>query len=169
MRAALKAEHPDLHASVPAAAWRKDWVVHSEPVGTGKAALTYLSRYIYRTAMSSERQLQEHDGIVTFHYKDSKTRETKTARLPVLQFIARFLQHILPRRFRRVRTYGWLSPAAKQKYLRLRALLDALPTSPLVPPRPPTPPVTCPRCHRPMRLTGTFARAPPSYSRRSLT
>jgi hypothetical protein len=61
-------------------------------------------------------------------YKDSKTRELQTAILPVLVFIAMFLRHVLPKRFRRVRAYGWQSPAPKNKFDRIRALLDALPT-----------------------------------------
>lgn len=161
MRTALKTKHPDLHAKVPTLAWRKDWVVHSEPVGSGKAALTYLSRYIYRTAISSERQLHEHRGIITFQYRDSKTREQKTASLPALEFLARFLQHVLPRRLRRVRTYGWLSPAAKRKYERLRTLLGELPILPPTTTKQASPPVTCPKCQLPMRLLGTFGRAPP--------
>jgi len=163
MRSALKTRHPHIHAKVPPAAWRKDWVVHSEPVGTGKAALTYLSRYIHRTAISSERHLRERNGIVCFQYRDSKTRELKTARLPALEFIARFLQHILPKRLRRVRAYGWLSPAASRKYQRLRILLggdtDNQPPMP-TPVSGPTP-VCCPRCQRPMTLVGFFGRAPP--------
>lgn len=161
MRAALKTQHPNLHALIPSRAWRKDWVVHSEPVGTGKEALTYLSRYIYRTAISSERSLQERGGLIVFHYRDSKTREQKQAQLPPMEFIARFLQHVLPKRLRRVRTYGWLSPAAKRKYQRLRILLgDALVPAHTPQPKMPTA-VRCPRCRRPMALVGTFGRAPP--------
>lgn len=161
MRTALKTKHPDLHAKVPTLAWRKNWVVHSEPVGSGKAALTYLSRYIYRTAISSERQLHEHRGIITFQYRDSKTREQKTASLPAHKFLARFLQHVLPRRLRRVRTYGWLSPAAKKKYERLRTLIGELPRHPTASTPKQANPVLCPRCQLPMRLLGTFGRAPP--------
>lgn len=161
MRSALKTKYPDLHAQIPGRAWRKDWVVHSEPVGTGKAALTYLSRYIYRTAISSERSLQERHGLIVFHYRDSKTRQQKEARLPPLTFIARFLQHVLPKRLRRVRTYGWLSPAARKKYDRLRVLLDCALVSVTKCQPQMRRAVCCPRCRRPMTLVATFGRAPP--------
>lgn len=158
---ALRERNPALFHQIAPSVWRKQWVVHSEPVGRGEHALKYLSRYIYRTAMSSERHLEESNGHVTFRYKDSKTREQKTARLPVLPFIARFLQHVLPKRFRRVRSYGWQSPAATKKFARIRALLDALPVSaPATPPKQPVV-IFCPKCQKPMRLLGTFGRGPP--------
>lgn len=158
---ALREKDPSLFHQIQPSVWRKAWVVHSEPVGRGKEALTYLSRYIYRTAISSERHLQESNGTVSFRYRDSKTREQHTAVLPVLVFIAMFLQHVLPRRFRRVRTYGWQSPAAKKKFQRIRALLDALPAcAPVSAPDEPAP-VCCPKCQKPMRMIGTFNRGPP--------
>ena len=109
----------------------------------------------------SERELAEINGNVTFRYKDSKTREQKSAVLPVLVFIAIFLQHVLPKRFRRVRAYGWQSPAAKTKFARIRALLDALPAcaSPTEPKEAVV--ICCPKCQKPMRLLGTFGRGPP--------
>jgi len=158
---ALRERDPSLFHQIAHSVWRKAWVVHSEPVGQGKEALTYLARYIYRTAISSERQLEEINGNVLFRYKDSKTREQKTAVLPALAFIARFLQHVLPKRFRRVRAYGWQSPAAKAKFQRIRALLDALPAlAPVTVPKELVV-ICCPKCQKPMRLIGTFGRGPP--------
>jgi len=158
---ALRERDPALFHQIAPSVWRKAWVVHSEPVGQGEHALKYLSRYIYRTAMSSERELAENNGHVSFRYKDSKTREQKTAVLPVLVFIAMFLQHVLPKRFRRVRTYGWQSPAAKKKFARIRALLDALPSCvPVTVPKEPVV-ITCPKCQQPMRLIGRLGRGPP--------
>jgi hypothetical protein len=96
---ALRERAPALFHQIQPSVWRKAWVVHSEPVGCGEHALKYLSRYIYRTAISTERHLEESNGSVSFRYKDSKTREQKTAVLPVLVFLAMFLQHVLPKRF----------------------------------------------------------------------
>jgi hypothetical protein len=53
--------------------WRKDWVVHSQPVGSGEAAFKYLAPYIFRVAISNRRILALEDGQVTFSYKDSAT------------------------------------------------------------------------------------------------
>lgn len=152
-------DHPALFAQVPPSLWRKPWVVHSQPAGSGRNALAYLSRYVHRTAISSERHLHEKDGRVSFRYRDSKTRTLRTASLPALAFVARFLQHVLPKRLRRVRSFGWLSPAAKAKYLRVRTLLDALPAAPAPTQEPAI--VCCPKCSKPMRLIGSLGRAPP--------
>jgi hypothetical protein len=158
---ALRERDPALFHQIQPSVWRKAWVVHSKPVGRGEHALKYLSRYIYRTAIGSERQLQESNGNVSFRYTDSKTREQKTAVLPALMFIARFLQHVLPKRFRRVRTYGWQSPAAKRKFQRIRALLDALPACTPVSVPDESVAICCPKCQKPMRMIGTFNRGPP--------
>ena len=88
-------------------------------------------------------------------------RLLRTSILPAIIFIARFLQHVLPKRFRRIRSFGWQSPAAKKKFQRIRALLDALPTcSPAtVPPKLVT--ILCSKCQKPMHLIETFRRGPP--------
>lgn len=158
---ALREKSPSIFHQIQPSIWRKEWVVHSEPVGRGKEALAYLSRYIYRTAISSERHLSESNGNVSFRYKDSKTREQRMGILPALVFIAMFLQHVLPKRFRRVRASGWQSPAAKAKFQRIRALFDALPTCvPMTVAKEPVL-ICCPMCQKPMRLIGTFNRGPP--------
>jgi len=158
---ALRERDPALFHQIGPSVWRKAWVVHSEPVGCGEHALKYLSRYIYRTAISTERHLEESNGSVSFRYKDSKTREQKTAVLPVLVFLAMFLQHVLPKRFRRVRAYGWQSPAAKNKFARIHALLDALPACVTATVPKEAVVICCPKCRKPMRLIGTFGRGPP--------
>ena len=75
-------------------------------------------------------------------------------------FLHRFLQHVLPRGLQRVRYFGWLSPAAKARFDRIRALLDCQSSS-TPDPRPSTVPM-CPCCHKPMRLLGLLPRAPPN-------
>ncbi len=154
-------EHPALFAQVSPSIWRIPWVVHSLPVGSGKAVLTYLSRYIYRTALSSERALLEKDGFISFRYRDSITRQIRCARLPIFSFLARFLQHVLPKGFRRVRVYGWLSPAAKKRFQRIRVLLDLLPVAPAPEPKQSPAVPLCPLCKKPLQFIGSFGRAPP--------
>ena len=75
-----------------------------------------------------------------------------------MEFVRRFLQHVLPKGFQRVRHYGWLGAAAKAKRQRILALLDWQP--PIVLQRAPAPPPTCPCCAKPMFLIGTLPRAP---------
>jgi hypothetical protein len=95
--------------------WRQDWVVDIIAVGSGETALKYLAPYVFRVAISNRNILRLKDGQVTFRYRDSKINASRTATLPAGQFIGRFLQHVLPRGFQKVRTYAVLHP--KQRHL----------------------------------------------------
>lgn len=121
-RDALK--QTELFAQVPAQVWQKDWVVHSEPVGSGQQAFQYLAPYIFRVAISNNRLCKLHDGQVTFTYKESATDQLKRCTITAQEFIRRFLQHVLPNRFIKVRYYGLLSPAHRQLLLKARQLLS---------------------------------------------
>ncbi len=94
--------------------WKKVWVVDCEPVGTGAAAFKYLAPYIFRVALSNRRILKLEDGHVTFNYKESATDQIKQCTVAAAEFIRRFLQHVLPSRFIKVRYYGLLSPKHRQ-------------------------------------------------------
>ena len=100
----------ELFDQVDARVWNKEWVVHSEPVGTGEAAFKHLAPYVFRVAISNSRIVRLEDGRVTFKYKDSATDQVKFATVSAEEFIRRFLQHVLPQRFVKVRYYGLLSP-----------------------------------------------------------
>ena len=104
----------DLFAKVEEHVWHKAWVVHCEAVGNGAAAFKYLAPYIFRVAISNKRILKLEDGKVTFAYKDSASQQMKSATVSAEEFIRRFLQHVLPKRFIKVRYYGLLSPSNRQ-------------------------------------------------------
>jgi hypothetical protein len=93
--------------------WPKDWVVHCTPVGRGQEALRYLAPYLFRVAISNTRILQLADGQVTFQYKESATAQVKTCTVTAEECIRRFLQHVLPARFVKVRYDGLLSPGSR--------------------------------------------------------
>lgn len=139
--------------------WNKSWVVHVKPVGSGESALKYLSAYIYKTAITSQRILADDGQNVTFAYRDSEDGQWCQATIPGVEFLERFLQHILPRGFQRVRYYGWLSPAAKKRFDMIKRMLDLKAVAPL--PAKPIAPPCCPRCQKPMTLSATFGRGPP--------
>ena len=104
--------------------WTRRWTVHVQQIGSGDHATRYLSRYVYRVALSNHSlELFEH-GRVTFRYTHARTHETRRLTLPVDVFIARFLQHVLPRGFTKVRYYGLLSPTGREDLERARHLLD---------------------------------------------
>jgi hypothetical protein len=144
---------------IPALAWRQNWVVDVQPVGSGETALKYLSAYVYHTALGAQRIVDDVDGRITFNYKDSQDQRWQTRCVSAQEFLRRFLQHVLPKGFQRVRYYGWLSPAAATRWQRILALLDWRPPSP--PPTPPAPPALCPHCGAPLSWLATLARAPP--------
>ena len=143
-------------------------------VGSGENTLRYLSRYVFKTA-TSNRQLQRlPEGKLLWTYRQSKTRKFTSIKLQPVEFMSRFLQHTLPRGFARVRTFGWLHPAAKVRANRVRALLRQKPLltpaeqqtwnppaqpEPKIPPAPaPELPCTplCPRCQKAMRWIGSW-------------
>jgi len=146
--------------------WQKDWVVHSEPVGCGEAAFKYLAPYIFRVAISNYRLCQLHYGQVTFSYKESATDQLQHCTISAQEFIRRFLQHVLPPRFIKVRYYGLLSPAQRPLLQKARQLLPATScklTSAALKTTAPPPRLTCPQCRAPLTLLGTLAprgRAP---------
>ena len=161
LRQWLEREHPDLLRAIPARAWRIDWVVDVQPVGRGHTALRYLAAYVQKTALSARRLIACDDTTVTFTHPDRASGQTKTLRLSGQEFLRRFLAHVLPTGFQRVRHFGWLSPAAKKRWQRIHALLDWKPAaSPQASAALSWAPC-CPRCQKPMRLLGTFARSPP--------
>jgi hypothetical protein len=157
-RAAL--QQTDLFDQVPASVWRQEWVVHCQPVGTGEAALKYLAPYIFRVAISNRRIVKLENGQVTFRYRESDTRRWKNCTLPAEEFIRRFLQHVLPKGFQKVRYYGLFSSSQRPRLAQARRLLGRPPAPQASDPNQtpiqagPTPPVIrCPTCGRPMRQT----------------
>jgi hypothetical protein len=106
-RDALKKEKPSLFASIPESVWQLEWVSFCKHYGHGNdAVLKYLSRYVFRIAISKARILGMDDTHVVFRSKDRSTDTWRTIRLPGVEFLQRFLQHVLPRGFHKVRYYG---------------------------------------------------------------
>jgi len=161
LRQWLEAEHQPLLKQIPARAWRIDWVVDVQPVGRGQTALRYLAAYVQKTALSPARLVHCDKATVTFTHQERETGQTRTLRLSGQEFLRRFLQHVLPTGFQRVRHFGWLSPAAQFRWQRIQALLDWKPAAPPAAEAPSCWAPECPRCHKPMRLLGTLARSPP--------
>ena|SRR5271157_2725140 len=92
----------------------KPWVVHSKPVGSGDAALKYLAPYVYRVALCNNRIEHVGDTSVTFRYLESDSGTLRRMTLTPMEFIRRFLQHVLPDGFHKVRYYGLLSPSNRK-------------------------------------------------------
>ena len=140
--------------------YQRDWVVYSKaPFGGPARVLKYLARYTHRVALSNNRLLKLEEGQVTFRYKDyAAARQQKTMTLSAEEFLHRFVQHVLPRGFVKIRHYGLLANrqrAEKLRYCRrlllpLTALasITAVPTKAAtdVPEVAPAQRPICPRC-----------------------
>ncbi len=149
-----------LFPAVPPRVWRKDWVVHSEPVGSGEQAFQYLAPYIFRVALSNNRLRKLENGLVSFSYKESATDQLKRCTVTAEEFIRRFLQHLLPNRFIKVRYYGLLSPAHRQLLQKARPLLSATTNKlkrEVVKITQPLALLGCPHCRGPLMLLGPLA------------
>ena len=112
-----------------------DWVVYAkQPLGGPEAVLDYLGRYTHRVAISNERIVGIAGNAVAFRVRAAAlSGKKRMLHLPGIEFIGRFLLHVLPPGFKRIRHYGLLSPARKKDRLAAaRAALDAPPAQPAV-------------------------------------
>jgi len=157
----------DCYGLIPSKVWQQEWVVHCEEVGSGLNALKYLAPYIFRVALSNNRLLKLENDCVTFRYRDTETGAEKRCTLHAEEFIHRFLQHVLPHHFVKVRYYGFFAPTRRARLTALRRslLATADPTTPpadqtttssvSAPPQPHT--ILCPHCGQPMLFLHTLA------------
>jgi len=166
---------------------KSEWVVYAKrPFAGPEAVLTYLSRYTHRVAIANSRLLKFNDQGVTFKWKDYRSKQRfrhKTMTLKTDEFIRRFLIHVLPGGFHRIRHYGLLANSGRQENLeRARQLLaeqtdddDAIENSVIDSaasetndvPEPSQPTYICPDCGSPMVIIecferGQLPRAPPA-------
>ncbi len=105
--------------------WKKDFIVHSKPVGKGKSALKYLAQYVHKIAISNNKITKVEKHKVTFRYIEANSGKEKNITLDVIEFIRRYLQHVLPTGFQKVRYYGFMSSAAKRTLNVIKSILSA--------------------------------------------
>jgi hypothetical protein len=149
------------------AVWRRDWVVNSQAVGDGRNSLRYLAPYVFRVAVSDRRIVSCHHHRVSFSYRKSGTQRWRTMTVDALEFIRRFVQHVLPSGFQKVRHYGFLSPNSTLSVEAVRwlvtlhngnvfsllAQVDPVPPTRLVP--------RCAACGGPLIVVGFSPRLAP--------
>lgn len=150
---------------------RQDWVVYAKPpFGGPEHVLHYLARYTHRVAISNHRLLAVTESAVAFRWKDyAHGSKQRTLTLSPEEFLRRFLQHVLPKGFPRIRYFGWLANRARKQLLPLcRHLLrhslpateasssNTLATWP------------CPRCQGPMRVVERLTAAQIPFAERRL-
>ena len=137
--------------------FRTDWVVYSKrPFRSAEHALHYLGCYTHRVAISNHRLVSLHDGRVTFRWRDSAHKNKKRIMsLTVEEFLRRFLLHVLPRRFVRIRYFGFF--AHRRRAASVPLCFELLTTTsslsiPTCAPAPSRPMWPCPKCGAPMVL-----------------
>jgi len=173
LRAALR--QTDLYAQVAPETWHQAWVVDCRVVGSGAAALKYLAPYIFRVALSNNRIVGVQNDRVTFRYRDGKTKQIRICTLPALTFMSRFLQHVLPKGFVKVRYYGLFSRRQRHVLTMLRQQMwvaaSGIAVQSAAPARDPAPAPAvagiCPVCGEPMQavvLRPVRSRGPPALT-----
>ena len=120
----LKEKKPQLFKTLAANTFKQNWVVNCIAVGTGQSALKYLAPYIFRVAISNNRIKRITDDHITFTYKQSKSKLKKNTTIHAHEFIRRFLQHVLPKGFVKIRYYGIFAFKNKHLLQRVRDLFQ---------------------------------------------
>ena len=161
-------------------ACRTEWVVYAKPPFDGpQRVLEYLARYTHRIAISNHRLLHVDDEAVSFRFKDYRSRRSRSLNLPLAEFTRRFLLHVLPKGFVRIRYYGFLANGCRARLLSCcrdalgqpedtqvqqesersrdnQPFLELLPSDLRL----------CPNCgHGPMRCIEVLGRPPPNHLR----
>ena len=141
-------------------------------MGNGRTALKYLAPYVFRVAISNRRLVKLENDQVTFRYRATDTGQPKLCTLSAEAFIHRFLQHVLPKRFVKVRYFGFFAPGCRKRLAVLRQQLEQECPENLgeaeAAPEPviatPVPNLRCPSCGQPMLFQRTIqptGRCPP--------
>jgi hypothetical protein len=132
--------------------WTVDWNIDTPPPGDGEHALRYLASYVFRVAISDRRIVSVQDRTVTIRYTDRESGKDRTAPFEVMEFLRRFLQHVLPTGFMKVRHFGFLNANCAVPLDEIRRLIAEATGRKL--PKPPakeeTPLFHCPDCGGPL-------------------
>jgi hypothetical protein len=144
-----------LLAPIDPQVWNIPWNVHSQPGANGHTAFTYLAPSIFRVAISNRRLVALKDRTVPFTYRKPGSARPRTTSLDAIEFIRRFLQHVLPEGFMKVRHFGFLHTSCAISPHTLCRMLSQLCPTPGTPTRliPPQARLACcPTCGQQMRL-----------------
>ncbi len=142
-------EQAGLLGKVPPEVWTVDWNVNCQAVGTAEATLNYLAPYIFKVAISESRIIKVEGDQVFFRYKKPHSERWRIMALPVMEFMRRFLQHVLPTGFMKVRYYGFLSPSSSAPLEEVKTRIELAYGFTITTPEietEPLPPMCCPYC-----------------------
>ena len=158
-----------LDSHIPQEVWDQDWVVNCQAVGSAAHSVKYLAPYVFKVAISNSRIIKVEDHKVFFKYKKFQSNRWRTMALDVIEFMRRFLQHVLPSGFMKIRYYGFLSPGASLPLEKIETLIELSfgfkITKPHIDIKPFDPP-TCSQCGGKLKFVFSFSalRLTPSGS-----
>jgi hypothetical protein len=107
---------------IPPEVWHMDWNVNVQPVGNAEQSIRYLSRYVFQVAISDHHIVKVEDGQVTFRYRKPGNSRDRRMTVNAMEFIRRFLQHVLPTGFMKVRYYGFLNPNSSVNLIEIKGV-----------------------------------------------
>ena len=149
--------------------WTKSWGVHIQAAGTGGNAIKYLGNYVARSVIADSRILSCTEKTVTFLWKDRGDNRFKPKTIAGVEFVRRYLRHVLPRGLRSIRYYGFCHPAAVRNRERIRMFTGSPMQFGACPKPAPSPHPACPSCNKPMVMVASFPacrsnRGPPAVA-----
>jgi uncharacterized Zn finger protein (UPF0148 family) len=139
---------------IPPEVWQTDWNVNCQAAGAGEHSLRYLAPYVFKVAISNRRIVKVENRTVFFRYKKPRSRRWRIMALEVIEFIRRFLQHVLPTGFIKVRYYGFMNPNSSVSLDELNDLIEMTYGFTVTAPEPETEPMpimTCVLCGATLR------------------
>lgn len=104
--------------------WKKSWNVNCQAVGSSEGSLKYLAPYVFKVAISDNRIIKVENRQVFFRYKKQKSQRQRTMKLEVMEFIRRYLQHVLPNGFMKIRYYGFMGSGSSLTLDDIRAAIE---------------------------------------------
>jgi hypothetical protein len=114
-----------LLSKIPSCIWKIDWNVNSQAVGNSQNSIKYLAPYVFKVAISDHRIVKVEGRDVFFKYKKTGSERWRTKKLDVMEFLRRFLQHVLPTGFMKIRYYGFLNPSSSIDLNQVRQLMES--------------------------------------------
>ena len=113
-----------LYHKIPSDVWNQDWIVNCQAIGSGEQSIKYLAFYVFKVAISNSRIVKVENRKVFFRYRKNNSNRWRTMALDVMEFIRRFLQHVLPTGFMKVRYYGFLHPGSSVPLEKIATLIE---------------------------------------------
>ena len=118
----MKKNNLDPH--IPEEVWNQDWIVNSQAMGAAAHSIKYLAPYVFKVAISNSRIIKVENHKVFFKYKKPQSNRGRTMVLDIMEFIRRFLQHVLPTGFMKIRYYGFMHPGSSVSLEKITALIE---------------------------------------------